>query len=233
MQGIIKPQITLLLALLGQHACIAAAPLSSWLESAAAIEPWIIERQTELHRIPELLFDTPKTYAALEKYLTDIGVKYRCAYQASVKTCALKLCPMCARDLKAWRAYSCAPCVRRRRPKSGRGIIAEIGTGKPPIVVLRSDIDGLPIREEGSAAVKCEAYQQERSHVIGCECVGRHMQAVLSCGSLGRAGVSTMGRVICAATTATWPCCWEALGSCTMLRAHLRCSSTKQGQRAR
>jgi hypothetical protein len=93
--------VTLLLALLGQHACTAAAPLSSWLESAAAIEPWIIERQTELHRIPELLFDTPKTYAALEKCLTDIGVKYRCGHQASVKMCTLmKLCPVCARGRK-------------------------------------------------------------------------------------------------------------------------------------
>jgi IAA-amino acid hydrolase len=119
---------TLLLALLGQHARTAAAPLSSWLDSAAAIEPWIIERQTELHRIPELLFDTPKTYAALEKTLTDIGVKYR-------------------------------------RQKSGRGIIAEIGTGKPPIVVLRSDIDGLPIREEGSAPVKSE--HDGQGHMCG------------------------------------------------------------------
>lgn len=54
-----------------------AAPLGSWLDKATAIEPWIIERQIELHRIPELLYDTPKTYAALERYLTDIGVKHR------------------------------------------------------------------------------------------------------------------------------------------------------------
>lgn len=70
--------LTLSLTLLGRHACSAVAPLSSWLESASAIEPWIVERQTELHKIPELLFDTPKTYAALERYLTDIGVKHRC-----------------------------------------------------------------------------------------------------------------------------------------------------------
>lgn len=70
--------VTLSLAVFGRHACAAAAPLSSWLESATAIEPWIIERQEELHKIPELLFETPKTYATLERYLTDIGVKHRC-----------------------------------------------------------------------------------------------------------------------------------------------------------
>ena len=42
------------------------------------------------------------------------------------------------------------PC---RRPKSGTGLIAEIGSGEP-VVVLRSDIDALPIQEEGAAPVK-------------------------------------------------------------------------------
>ncbi len=42
-----------------------------------------------------------------------------------------------------------------RRPKSGTGLIAEIGTGKAPIVALRSDIDALPIVEQGDAPVKC------------------------------------------------------------------------------
>lgn len=99
--------VTLLLALLGQHACTAAATLSSWLESAAAIEPWIIERQTELHRIPELLFDTPKTYAALEKCLTDIGVKHRFGHHASVKMLCLDEALSCAcKRSKAWRIES-------------------------------------------------------------------------------------------------------------------------------
>jgi hypothetical protein len=87
---IVRPVLTLLLALLGHHACAAAPSLSSWFDSAAAIEPWIIERQTELHRIPELMFDTPKTYAALEQHLTGIGVKHRYHQQALVKICAYR-----------------------------------------------------------------------------------------------------------------------------------------------
>ena len=43
--------------------------------------------------------------------------------------------------------------VPRRRPKSGTGLIAEIGSGEP-VVVLRSDIDALPIQEEGAAPFK-------------------------------------------------------------------------------
>lgn len=84
---IVRPVLPLILALLGHDACTAASPLSSWLDSAAAIEPWIIERQTELHRIPELMFNTPRTYAALEQHLTDIGVKHRCPSRAPAETC--------------------------------------------------------------------------------------------------------------------------------------------------
>jgi hypothetical protein len=83
--------LTLLLAVLGHHACTAAATLTSWLDSAAAIEQWIIEREMELHRIPELMFDTPKTYAALERHLTNIGVKHRCIHQAVAKPRALEV----------------------------------------------------------------------------------------------------------------------------------------------
>lgn len=43
-------------------------------------------------------------------------------------------------------------CVRR--PNSGIGLIAEVGSGAP-VVVLRSDIDALPIKEIGSAKIKC------------------------------------------------------------------------------
>lgn len=55
------------------------------------------------------------------------------------------------------RAVSIIRCMLsiNRRPKSGTGLIAEIGTGTAPIVALRSDIDALPIVEQGDALVKC------------------------------------------------------------------------------
>jgi metal-dependent amidase/aminoacylase/carboxypeptidase family protein len=94
-----------------------------------------------------------------------MSYRHRCKVQVRLsgfcEDMRLEALSYVCKRLKAWRAYSCAPCARCRRPKSGRGIIAEIGTGKPPIVVLRSDIDGLPIREEGSAPVKCELCQQK------------------------------------------------------------------------
>lgn len=37
--------------------------------------------------------------------------------------------------------------IRYRYPVAITGIVAEIGTGKPPMVLLRSDMDALPIKE--------------------------------------------------------------------------------------
>ena len=92
----------LAVALLGTAS---GAPLQSILDAASELEPWIIEAQTvsaaqraapacminspearelyrsvgqALHKIPELLYDTPLTYKLLEKKLKEIGVKHRC-----------------------------------------------------------------------------------------------------------------------------------------------------------
>jgi len=95
----------------------ASAPsLQSWLDGASNIEQWIVSKQEHLHTIPELMFDTPKTYKALEETLSELGISHR-------------------------------------RPNSGIGLIAEVGSGAP-VVVLRSDIDALPIKEIGSAKIK-------------------------------------------------------------------------------
>jgi len=47
----------------------------------------------------------------------------------------------------------------------GTGVVAEIGTGKPPIVALRADIDALPILEEVPVAFRSE--NAGRMHACG------------------------------------------------------------------
>ncbi len=70
--------LTLAVVLLAQQGgCTAGGTLGKWLDEAHKIESWITDRQQELHKIPELLFNTTKTYAALEIYLTDLGIKHR------------------------------------------------------------------------------------------------------------------------------------------------------------
>lgn len=58
----------------------ASAPaLQSWLDGASDIEQWVVSKQEHLHTIPELMFDTPKTYRALEETLSELGISHRCA----------------------------------------------------------------------------------------------------------------------------------------------------------
>lgn len=77
---LLRTAVTLVALVAGAAPAWAAAPsLQHWLDGAAGIEPWIIQKQEHLHTIPELMFDTPKTYAALERILSELGVSHRCA----------------------------------------------------------------------------------------------------------------------------------------------------------
>lgn len=48
------------------------------LSAAKSIEDWIISIRRQLHQIPELNYDLPKTSAFVRKVLDDLGVTYRC-----------------------------------------------------------------------------------------------------------------------------------------------------------
>lgn len=65
-------------AVVAPHLALAGpGKLRSWSEGAAQYEDWIIQQQEHLHTIPELLFDTPKTYARLTSVLTELGIENR------------------------------------------------------------------------------------------------------------------------------------------------------------
>ncbi|KAG1672051.1 hypothetical protein FOA52_008927 [Chlamydomonas sp. UWO 241] len=112
-----------MLALFLPLACLAAgvcgSPVSletsaGILDSAAALQPWLISTRRALHRIPELGFEEFKTAAYIEGFLKEQNI----SYEAGIAT---------------------------------TGIIATIGSGRP-VVMLRTDIDALPIQEpEGFA----------------------------------------------------------------------------------
>jgi hypothetical protein len=71
--------LTMLVVIVLESRATLAAPVSlqHWVTEAAEYESWIIRQQEHLHTIPELLFDTPKTYAHITSVLTELGIAHR------------------------------------------------------------------------------------------------------------------------------------------------------------
>lgn len=54
-----------------------AAFCDELVDSAKAIEDWIISIRRELHQIPELEFDLPKTSKAIRNVLDQLDISYK------------------------------------------------------------------------------------------------------------------------------------------------------------
>ena len=97
----------------------------SAIESDESLESFVIGLRRSFHEIPELLYNEVKTSAKIKEVLTSLGVRHEGGYG-----------------------------VNTRGPRAGgpggTGVVATIGTGNPPCVLLRTDMDGLPIVERKS-----------------------------------------------------------------------------------
>ena len=107
----------------------AAPPSFEELWAEAGLEmPWVIEARRELHRIPELLFDEQLTSGKIAAILRSLNLNFTTGWAVNTKR----------NELAAKGFVSGA---------GGTGVVAELGTGGPPCVLLRADIDALPIHE--------------------------------------------------------------------------------------
>ena len=91
-------------------------------------QDWVVETRRELHRTPELLFDEKQTAAKITQVLTALQVNFTTGWARNTKRAEL-----------AAKGFVSG--------EGGTGIVAQIGSGKEPCVLLRADIDGLPIHE--------------------------------------------------------------------------------------
>ena len=82
--------ISIVLFVLVSTGCRRIDAETSLLDAARSFEPWLIEKRRELHRIPELEFDLPKTTAAVRNVLDTYGISY---------TLSLYLCRHRAADI--------------------------------------------------------------------------------------------------------------------------------------
>ncbi|GMH62558.1 hypothetical protein TL16_g03498 [Triparma laevis f. inornata] len=104
------------------------------------VEDFVVNIRRELHKFPELMYKEIKTSAYIQEVLTDLDVQFSPGWGLNTKT-------------------------DRITGHGGTGIVAQIGTGSSPVVLLRADIDALPITEEIASNIKSQ--NEGRMHACG------------------------------------------------------------------
>lgn len=123
-------------------------------EAAAKIRQDIVKWRRELHRTPEVMYQEHKTSQLIQRALQELGISFTTGWSKNIR--------------------------QDRIPgPGGTGVVAEIGSGKPPIVALRTDIDALPILEETPVPFRSE--NPGRMHACGHD---GHASMLLGAGKL-------------------------------------------------
>ena len=106
----------------------AAAPSYGDLsQEAFDVLPWVMDVRRQLHQRPELMFAEAQTSETIADALTKLDISFTRGWAINTKHAQL-----------AEKGFESGP--------GATGIVAEIGTGGPPCVLLRADIDALPIQ---------------------------------------------------------------------------------------
>ncbi|MBD7908552.1 M20 metallopeptidase family protein [Sporosarcina gallistercoris] len=103
--------------------------MTNSLETAKQVEEQIIEDRRYLHQHPEIGFDLPNTQRYIQQRLDEIGIAH-------------KSCGKVPDDVR--KKYARAGFAEQ---SNCTGIVATIGQGSP-CILLRADMDALPIEEE-------------------------------------------------------------------------------------
>lgn len=109
---------------------------------AALLHPFIVTNRRLLHRHPELMYQEAQTASIIRKALTDMGIKYTNGLGKN-------------------------KYPDRIPGAGGHGLIADIGTGAPPCVLLRADMDALPIQESDNNGFDFRSQNDGRMHACG------------------------------------------------------------------
>ena len=117
-----------------------------WWDAAFDVMPSVHDLRRDLHAHPEVMFTETWTSARIQSELSGLNVSFTAGWAKNTK----------AAELKA-KGMSSGP--------GGTGVVAQIGTGKPPCVLLRADIDALPIKE--TPLVPFVSQNDGKSHACG------------------------------------------------------------------
>lgn len=58
----------------------------NYIDDAFEINQWLIDVRRELHKIPELLYDLPRTKSAIKTHLNNLGISYMFNHNINFKS---------------------------------------------------------------------------------------------------------------------------------------------------
>lgn len=103
---------------------------------------FLVQTRRTLHRHPELMYQEEQTSQVIQQVLKELDIPFTTGW-------ALNAHP------------------EEIPGKGGYGIVADIGTGKPPCVLLRADIDALPILERTEGIEDFKSREDGTMHACG------------------------------------------------------------------
>lgn len=120
--------------------------MKEYVEEARGLQDSIVEDRRRLHQIPEVGMDLPETSAYVASRLDEMGVSWR-------------PCGVMREELVEKYVEMGFPRMER-----STGIVATVGTGEGPCILLRADYDALPIVEENDLPFRSK---RSCSHLCG------------------------------------------------------------------
>lgn len=106
------------------------------------LKDFLVHTRRTLHRHPELQYNEKDTSGVVQKVLTDLGITFTTGWAVN----------------KYPNVYP---------GPGGYGIVADIGTGKDPCVLLRADMDALPIFERTTDIDEFKSINDNKMHACG------------------------------------------------------------------
>jgi hypothetical protein len=111
-------------------------------QRATGIYDFLVHTRRALHRHPELMYQEEKTSAYVQNVLRQLDIPFTTGW-----------------------AVNTVPDVIPG--PGGYGVVADIGTGGPPCVLLRADMDALPILERTEGIDEFKSIKDGKMHACG------------------------------------------------------------------
>lgn len=110
---------------------------------AANLTDFLVETRRSLHRQPELMYQEKFTSETIQHHLTQMGIAHSTGWAKNIHVHHFE------------------------GALGGHGVVADIGTGHPPCILLRADMDALPIQERTNHVDEFRSEQDNRMHACG------------------------------------------------------------------